>query len=284
VRQPAPSTEQPKESTTTTTWLITGATSGFGRLTADRAIAGGAHVLAVGRRSEPLAELAATAPAGQVTPIALDVTAPDSERAIAEAIAAAGRLDVLVNNAGYGLFGSVEQTPDEEVRAIFETSVIANLAVLRASLPALRESRGRIVLLASLVGQFAWPSSGVYFASKAAVEMFGEALAVELAPTGVKVTIMEPGVYATGFIGSAHVVAPDDTYAPTVGQFLQAAPSLPAGDPDLVADAIVAVVAMDEPPLRLAVGADAIGGIRSGLQAREQQLDAAELFTPVGAR
>ena len=256
----------------TQTWLITGATSGFGRLVADRALARGAHVLAVGRRADRLAELAAGAP---VTPITLDITAPDAQLTLAAAIDAAGGLDVLVNNAGYGLFGAVEQISDTDARALFDTNVLANLAVLRAALPALRSSAGRVVQISSLNGQFAWPASGLYSASKGAVELLTEALAQELAPAGVRVTLVEPGVFATEFTTSLRVTRPDEVYAPTVGKFLTDFAQLPPsafGDPAEVADAILAVVAMDEPPLRLAVGADAVAGIRASLEGRLAEL------------
>ncbi|WP_028935681.1 SDR family NAD(P)-dependent oxidoreductase [Pseudonocardia spinosispora] len=266
------------------TWLITGATSGFGRLIADRALAAGAQVIAVGRRTDRLDDLVRSAPEGQLTTLALDLTAPDAERTLAAAVRDAGRLDVLVNNAGYGVFGAVEQTSAEQVRAVLETNVLANLAVLRASLPALRESRGRVVQLSSLIGQFAFPGSGLYSASKAAVELFSEALAHEVAPTGVRVTIVEPGTFATEFLGSAAVVPPDDTYAPTVGAALSQFSSAPLeslGRPETVADAILAVAAMTDPPLRLAVGADAVTGIRASLQSRLAELDKWESFSPL---
>jgi NAD(P)-dependent dehydrogenase (short-subunit alcohol dehydrogenase family) len=253
------------------TWMITGATSGFGRLVAERALARGAQVIAVGRRGDLLARLT-----GRVTPVALDITAPDAERTLSAAIDAAGGLDVLVNNAGYGLFGAVEQIGDAEARALFETNVLANLAVLRAALPALRAAKGRIVQLSSLNGQFAWASSGLYSASKAAVELFSEALAQELAPAGVRVTIVEPGVFATEFATSLRIIAPDEVYAPTVGKFLDDFAGLPPsafGDPAQVADAIDAVTGIDEPPLRLAVGADAVAGIRASLRSRLAELD-----------
>ena len=273
--------------TTPSTWLVTGATSGFGRLVAERALALGAHVIAVGRRRDRLAELADSAPKGLVTTLELDVTAPDAQEVLAEVVRLAGGLDVLVNNAGYGLFGSVEQIGADEARAIFDTNVLANLAVLRAALPALRASRGRILQTSSLIGQFAWPSSGLYAASKGAVELISEALAHELAPTGVKVTIIEPGTFATEFFGSVRVVEPNDVYLPTVGKFLEDVSALPpeaVGDPEAVADAIMAVAALEEPPLRLAVGADAIEGIRASLRSRLAELDRWESFprVPVG--
>lgn len=267
----------------TSTWLITGATSGFGRLIADRAVRSGAHVIAVGRRTDRLSELARSAPEGQVSPLALDLTDPAAQRRLAEAIDAAGGLDVLVNNAGYGQFGAVEQTGAEEVRAVLDTNVLANLTVLRAALPALRASRGRIVQLSSLNGQFAFPGSGLYSASKAAVELLSEALAQELAPTGVRVTIVEPGVFATEFISTAHVVAPDETYAETVGRSVSYFASLSPEDlgaPESVADAIAAVVELDEPPLRLAVGADAVAGVRASLESRLAELRRWESFAP----
>ncbi|MEV0933128.1 SDR family NAD(P)-dependent oxidoreductase [Streptomyces phaeochromogenes] len=274
------------------TWLITGATSGFGRLVAGRALAGGAHVIAVGRRRDrlaELAELAESAPHGQVTPVALDLTAPDAQDVLAEAVRSAGGLDVLVNNAGYGLFGAVEQIDADTARAVFDTNVLANLAVLRATLPALRAARGRILQTSSLIGQFAWPSSGLYAASKGAVELISEALAHELAPTGVKVTIIEPGTYATEFSTSLQVIAPNDVYLPTVGRFLTDFAALPPqafGDPETVADAIMAVAELDEPPLRLAVGADAVEHIRASLRSRLAELDRWESFprVPVGER
>ncbi|MFJ9757882.1 SDR family oxidoreductase [Streptomyces sp. NPDC101149] len=267
----------------TSTWLITGATSGFGRLVAERALAAGAHVIAVGRRRDRLAELADRASKGHVTELPLDITAPDAEQVLADAVRAADGLDVLVNNAGYGLFGPVEQIDADRARAIFETNVLANLAVLRATLPALRASRGRIVQISSLNGQFAWASSGLYSASKAAVELAGEALAHELAPTGAKVTIVEPGVFATEFATRVDVVAPHDVYAPTVGKFLADFSALPPsafGNAETVADAIMAVVAMEEPPPRLALGADAVEGIRESLRSRLAELDRWESFRP----
>ncbi|MEU1342024.1 SDR family NAD(P)-dependent oxidoreductase [Streptomyces sp. NPDC005827] len=268
------------------TWLITGATSGFGRLVAERALTAGAHVIAVGRRGDRLAELADRATPGQVTTVSLDITSPEAEEALATAVRSAGGLDVLVNNAGYGLFGSVEQIGAAEARAIFDTNVLANLAVLRATLPALRAARGRIVQLSSLLGQFAWPSAGLYAASKGAVELFSEALAHELAPTGAKVTLIEPGTFATEFAASLHVVAPSEVYVPSVGKFLTDFAALPPeafGDPETVADAIMAVTAMEEPPLRLAVGADAVEGIRASLRSRLAELDRWESFARVPA-
>ncbi|MFF2525063.1 SDR family NAD(P)-dependent oxidoreductase [Streptomyces liangshanensis] len=273
------------------TWLITGATSGFGSLVTERALATGAHVLAVGRRADRLAalsDLAEKGVQGRVTPIQLDLTAPNAQSALSDAIKAAGGLDILVNNAGHGLFGAVEQIDAEDARAIFDTNVLANLTVLRAALPALRASQGRVLQTSSLIGQFSWPSTGVYAATKGAVELISEALAHEVAPTGVKVTIIEPGTHATEFWSDKlNVVAPSEAYAPTVGKFLTDFTSQPPeafGDPNAVADAILAVSTLDEPPLRLAVGADAVENIRASLTSRLAELERWESLSLTPAR
>ncbi|WP_329391946.1 SDR family NAD(P)-dependent oxidoreductase [Streptomyces sp. NBC_01716] len=188
-----------------------------------------------------------------------------------------------MNNAGYGLFGAVEQIDADKARALFDTNVLGNLTVLRATLPALRASRGRIVQISSVNGRLAWASSGLYSASKAAVELAGEALAHELAPTGAKVTIVEPGLFATEFATSLDVVPPSDAYAPTVGQFLAHFSQLPAsafGNAESVADTIMAVTAMEEPPLRLGVGTDSVEGIRESLRSRAAELDLWASFSP----
>jgi NAD(P)-dependent dehydrogenase (short-subunit alcohol dehydrogenase family) len=258
-----------------TTWLITGASSGFGHHLAQRVLDEGADVIAVARRGDRLGTIKAAA--GRLTTLVLDITAPHAEDELRRAIEAHGRLDVLVNNAGLGLFGSVEQTSDIEARMVMDTNFFGMLNALRAALPALRASKGRIVQMSSLLGRLAWPSSGLYSASKAAVELMSEALALEIAPSGIRVTIIEPGTFNTDFSASAHLVAPDGVYAPTVGAFLTAFAQRPAdsfGDPADVVTAVMQTVAMPEPPLRRAVGQDAITGIRTALEAQLAELSA----------
>lgn len=255
-------------------WLITGASSGFGRLLAERVATNGDHVIAVARREDRLRELAADH--DSVTPLVVDLTAPDVDQRLGTAIDAAGGLDILVNNAGYGLFSPVEQTPDSEARAVFDTNLFAPLAVLRAALPSLRTNRGRVLQLSSMLGEVAWLGSGVYSASKAAIELAMEGLALELAPLGVKVTIVVPGIFATDFAATSHRVPPDETYAPTVGAFFRdfaAQPREAFGEPSSVVEAILTAVAADKPPLRIAVGADAVQGIRASLTSRLSELD-----------
>ena len=255
-------------------WLITGASSGFGRLLAERVAGDGDQVIAVARREDRLRELAADYES--VVPLVVDLTAPDVEQRLGTAINAAGGLDILVNNAGYGLFSPVEQTPESEARAVFDTNLFAPLAVLRAALPSLRKNGGRVLQLSSLLGEVAWLGSGVYSASKAAIELAMEGLALELAPMGVNVTIVAPGIMATDFSATAHRVQPDETYAPTVGAFFRqfaAQPRGAFGEPSSVVEAILIAVAADEPPLRIAVGTDAVQQIRASLTSRLSELD-----------
>ncbi|GAA4993847.1 SDR family oxidoreductase [Actinopolymorpha pittospori] len=257
-----------------TTWLITGASSGFGRLLAERVASAGNHVIAVARRADRLAELATLAP-NHITPVILDLTSEGAGPIVEEALRTAGGLDVLVNNAGYGLFATVEQTDDQSARAIFETNFFAMLSVLRTALPALRESAGRIVQVSSFLGQVSWPATGLYSATKSAVELLSDTLALELAPTGVRVSTIQPGVSRTGFASSVRFVAPNQTYAPTAGAFLSELSNRPIegyGDPGLVVDAILAVVAHPQPPRRLAVGSEAFEGVRGVLQAQLDEL------------
>ena len=255
-------------------WLITGASSGFGRLLAERVATDGDQVIAVARREDRLRELAADH--ASFTPLAVDLTGPDVEQRLTTAIDAAGGLDILVNDAGYGLFAPVEQTPDSEARALFDTNFFAPLTVLRAALPSLRRSRGRVLQLSSMLGEVAWPGSGIYSASKAAVELVMEGLALELAPIGVGVTIVAPGIMSTDFAATSHRVQPDETYARTVGVFFKefaAQPREAFGEPSSVVDAILTAVAADQPPLRIAVGKDAVHDIRASLTFRLSELD-----------
>ncbi|HET7048512.1 MAG TPA: SDR family NAD(P)-dependent oxidoreductase [Solirubrobacteraceae bacterium] len=231
-------------------WLITGASSGFGRLLAERVATDGDHVIAVARREDRLRELAADH--GSVTPLVIDLTTPDVEQRLGTAI------------------------PDSEARAVFDTNFFAPLAVLRAALPSLRRNRGKVVQLSSMLGEVAWLGSGVYSASKAAIEMAMEGLALELAPIGVNVTIVAPGIMATDFAATSHRVQPDETYGPTVGAFFRefaAQPREAFGEPSSVVEAILTAVAAAKPPLRIAVGTDAVRDIQASLTSRLSELE-----------
>jgi NAD(P)-dependent dehydrogenase (short-subunit alcohol dehydrogenase family) len=254
------------------TWLITGASSGFGRLLSERVAASGDDVIAVARRDDRLDELAGRYPE-HISPVTLDLTSSQAGQMIYSVIGDAGGLDVLVNNAGYGLIGSVEQCDDAAVRAQFDVNFFAALTVTR---PALRLSQGRIVQVSSGLSELAAPGTGLYSASKSALGLASQALALELAP-GVHVTTIHPGHFGTEFVDSAHLVAPNEIYASTVGATIAAKSTLPpeaVGDPHVVIDAVLAVVNADQPPRRLAVGDDAVEWIRDALQTSLSQMAA----------
>jgi NAD(P)-dependent dehydrogenase (short-subunit alcohol dehydrogenase family) len=255
------------------TWLITGASSGFGRLLSERVAASGDDVIAVARRADRLDELVAEHPE-HISPVVLDVTSSQAGSIVYSIIRDAGGLDVLVNNAGYGLLGSVEQCDDAAVRALFDVNFFAALTVTRAALRALHFSQGRIVQVSSVLSEFAVPGTGLYSASKSALALASQALAQELAP-GVQVTTIHPGRFRTPFVESAHVVAPNETYASTVGTSIPQNIMIPPetmSDPAVVVDAVLAIVNADEPPRRLAVGNDSVALIRAALQTTVSQM------------
>jgi NAD(P)-dependent dehydrogenase (short-subunit alcohol dehydrogenase family) len=261
-------------------WLITGSSSGFGRHLAEAAVAHGDRVVATARRPASLDELVAIDPE-RVHAVALDVT--DAEQ-IAAAVAAAldrfGRIDVLVNNAGNGSVGAVEELELDHLRGLMETMFFGPVALVQAVLPHMRERRsGAIVQMSSMGGQTAFPGFGAYCAAKFALEGLSEALAAEVAPHGIRVLIPEPGAFRTGFAGAGlHQSDALDAYADTVGQtraFITAMDGKQPGDPAKAAAAILA--ALDAPePLRLALGADAVDALHDELDRRRKDLDGYE--------
>ena len=257
---------------TVQTWFITGTSSGFGRAFAEHALAQGHRVVATARRVEALDDLVARAP-DRVLALPLDVTeAGAPERAIRAAVARFGRIDVLVNNAGYGVVGALEETPDDELRALMDTNFFGAMAMTRAALPVLRQQRGgAIVNMSSLGGQLSFAGFSAYSASKFALEGASEALAQELAPFGVKVLIVEPGQFRTQLAGAGMRHMPRiDAYAPVVGgtrEFARAMHETQPGDPRKAVAAIERALAAPRAPLRLALGGDAVDAIRTHVQA-----------------
>src|SRR5689334_227204 len=197
--------ENSNEERTTMTakiWFITGASSGLGRAFADYTVGEGHSVVATARQVTALDGLAASAP-DRVLALPLDVTRPaDAEAAVAAALGRFGRIDVLINNAGYGAVGAFEETSDAELRALMETNFFGAMNVTRAVLPTLRAQKsGAIVNISSLGGQLSFPGFSAYSATKFALEGISEALAKEMAPFGVKVLIVEPGQFRTNLAG-----------------------------------------------------------------------------------
>lgn len=267
-------------------WLITGATSGIGRELTRQALDAGEAVAALARNTESLAEFD---PNTRLLRIDTDVRdAAAVQAAVDEVVARFGRLDVIANNAGYGLFGAVEESTDAQVRSIFDTNVFGVLNILRATLPVLRSQRsGHILQGSSVYGQSAHSGVGLLAATKYAVEGLSDALAAETAPLGIKVTLVQPGPTATAFLDNLDFAAPNGDYDQTVREVLTTISALPAqafSDPARITASIRDAVASDEPPLRLALGISSATDMRSALNARLADLDSwAQLTTAVDA-
>jgi NAD(P)-dependent dehydrogenase (short-subunit alcohol dehydrogenase family) len=259
-------------------WLITGASSGFGRAIADAALERGDAVVATARRTDALSDLQGRERAHVAS---LDVTdAVQREAAIAAAVERFGRIDVLVNNAGRTQVGAVEETTDEELRSLFELHFFAPAALTRAVVPHMRrQGGGAIVQMSSVGGQITAPGFGAYCATKFALEGLTETLRDEVAGFGIRTLIVEPGAFRTGLFRpeAAYESAEMPEYADTVGptrEYLRTGHGTQPGDPAKAAEAILQALDADEPPLRLVLGADAIGNIERRLHALGDELDA----------
>ena len=244
----------------TRVWLITGASSGFGRAIAEAALARGDSVAAGARSTEAFGSL----PDG-VHPLAVDVTVPDQrEAAVAETLEQFGRVDVLVNNAGRTQVGAVEETTDEELRSLFELHFFAPAALTRLVLPHMRrQGGGAIVQMSSVGGQTTAPGFGAYCATKFALEGLTETLRDEVGGYGIVTVIVEPGAFRTGLFrpGAAYESEAMSEYAETVGPtraYVQGNDGLQPGDPAKAAQAILRIASVPEPPLRLLLGTDAV--------------------------
>ncbi len=252
-------------------WFITGTTSGFGRAIAEAALERGDSVVATARRIDALADLGDPE---RVQAVRLDVTdAGDREAAVAAALDRFGRIDVLVNNAGRTQVGAIEETTDEELRALFDLHFFGPAALTRLVLPPMREQRGgAIVQMSSVGGQTTAPGFGAYCATKFALEGLTETLRDEVQPFGIHTLIVEPGAFRTGLFRADAAYMSDEMpeYAETVGptrEYVRGGHGQQAGDPAKAAAAIITALDADEPPLRLVLGADAIGNISSRLDA-----------------
>ncbi len=237
------------------TWFITGASRGFGRIWAEAALMRGDQVAATARKLADVADLTERFGDG-VLPLALDVTNPEQvQQVVEQAYTFFGRLDVLVNNAGVGLLAATEEASDEQIRDLFDANYFGMVRVLRAALPLLRQQGGGHILgVSSDLGITSMPLLGFYCATKWAVEALHEALAQEAKAFGIKVTLVEPGAYATDFGKSAKIADVLEPYADFRKQMMTRLTNLEWGDPQATAEAILKLVDAENPPLRLGLG------------------------------
>jgi NAD(P)-dependent dehydrogenase (short-subunit alcohol dehydrogenase family) len=241
-------------------WFITGTSKGFGRVWAEAALARGDQVTATARNVASLATLVERY-ADKVAAISLDVTDRNAVASvIKEAHARFGRLDVVVNNAGYGLFGAIEEISEAEARAQMETNLFGALWVTQAALPIMRAQRsGHIIQVSSIGGLNAFPTVGLYHASKWGLEGFSQALSVEVATFGIKVTLVEPGGYATDWGGaSAQRATPMQAYDGARAAVAAFRSSNVPGDPEATGPAILKIVDAADPPLRIFFGSSGL--------------------------
>jgi NAD(P)-dependent dehydrogenase (short-subunit alcohol dehydrogenase family) len=255
--------------TSSKVWFITGASGGFGRVWSEAALKRGDKVVATARNLGALDDLA-TAYGDAVLALSLDVT---DRGAVFDAIGRGqrhfGRLDVVLSNAGYGYMGAIEELEPEQAKASFETNVFGTLWVLQAALPILRaQASGHILTVSSIGGVIGFPTGGTYPATKFAVEAISEALAAEVAAFGIKVTIIEPGHFTTGFRAAVQSPPAIDVYNPMRQAIRSSFKPEDFGNPAATAAAIFKAVDADEPPLRLVLGSTTIAKFKAVYQAR----------------
>lgn len=266
-------------------WFITGASTGFGRLLAEELLKRGERVAATARDIAKVEDLARQYP-GKAQVFTLDVTRPVEIAAVArQAIQTFGHIDVLVNNAGYGLNGAIEEVSEEEFEPMFQTNIYGLIRTTRAFLPHFRVRRsGHIFNFSSIGGLIGNPGWGFYNATKFAVEGFSEALAGEMKPLGVRVTVIEPGPFRTDFLGRSGKLAERELpeYAATAGmarEYLRTQAGKQPGDPQKVVEAIIAVADSPEPPLHLILGKIALTRFRDKLAQWQKEIAAWEAVT-----
>ena len=237
-------------------WFITGSSKGFGRVWAEAALARGDKVAATARNPDTLSDLVAKY-GDNILALKLDVTDKAAvERAVAKANEHFGRLDIVINNAGYGLFGAIEEITEQEARDQIETNVFGALWVTQAALPIMRlQKSGHIIQISSIGGVNAFPNIGLYHASKWALEGFSQALALEVAEHGIHVTLVEPAGFSTDWGGpSAKHATPNPAYDNARERTRQRRGTVVPGDPEATGPAMLALVDAAEPPLRVFFG------------------------------
>jgi len=256
-------------------WFITGTSTGFGRQFVEQLVQAGDKVFATARKLEAIQDFKQLAP-DRVHLAALDVTNKEQiQAAVQEAVDVFGTIDIVVNNAGYGLFGMLEEYTDEQIRKQFDVNVFGVLDVIRATLPVFkRQGSGHYVNLSSFFGTWSMPPYSLYAASKFAVEGFSEAFAQEFASFGIQTTIVEPAVFATEFLGhSLDQTEKKEEYAPLYAAYEKGISSLKIGEPAKAVETIISVIKSGQAPLRLAVGSQAAYTIREAYTKRIDEIN-----------
>ena len=259
------------------TWFITGSSRGFGRVWAEAALERGDKVAATARDKDSLADLQEKFRDSVLT-LTLDVTKPEqAEAAVNQAFAHFGGLDIVLNNAGYSLVSTIEEAKVDEVKAMYETNVYGPLHVIKAALPLLRkQGHGHIMGTSSNLGHLAYPVIGYYCSSKWAFESIHEALAKEIEQFNIKVTIIEPGAYATEFGSQQSLKFAEgmEIYAPFKEQFVQQVMKLDRGNPDATPQALFQVVDAKNPPLRFHLGSHNLSEVSKAYEERLSEWEA----------
>ena len=257
-------------------FFLTGSTRGLGREIAEAVLAAGHRLVATARQPASLSDLAERY-GERILPVALDVTdVAAAQAAVAAGVAAFGRIDVVVNNAGYANLAAIEDITADDFREQIDANLLGVVNVTKAALPVLRaQGGGRIIQVSSIGGRLATPGLAAYQTAKWAVGGFSEVLARETAPLGIKVTVLEPGGMQTDWAGSSMRVTPVSApYQPTVGAMARVHEDIGSGsalgDPAKVAQVVLEVAAMDEPPLRLILGSDAYAYAMAAAKARSE--------------
>jgi short-subunit dehydrogenase len=261
-------------------WFITGISSGLGKALAQTIIENGDFVIGT-FRNQTQADAFNNQYKDEAFALTLDITKPtEIEKAVKLVSEKFGSIDVLVNNAGFGFAGAIEETSTEETREIFEANFFGTLKLTQSFLPMLRQQKsGHIIQISSHGGFKAFPGFGIYNASKFALEGFSEALAIEVAPLGIKLTIVEPGPFRTNFAGSSFKQADKviEDYNPTAGAFRERMKQVDGkqeGDPVKASQAIIDIIKLDTPPLRLPLGKIAIVSLTAKLDSVQKDINA----------
>ena len=259
-------------------WFITGSSRGLGRNLTEAVLAKGDKVAATARQPQQLNDLVTKYP-GQILPLQLDVTKKDEiVSAVEQAVNHFGRIDVLVNNAGFGIVGATEAFTDEQVRSQLDTNLYAVIEITRVVLPYMRKQRsGRILQISSIGGRVGNPGLAMYQAAKFGVSGFTEVVAKEVAPLGIKITSVEPGGFRTDWAGASMTYAPSvEGYEETVdkrAEYFQSGKFVPVGDPVKAAQVMINLADHPEPPVHLVLGSEAAGILKSADEARKAEFE-----------